>query len=440
MSSRATRQDSQVHTRRRIVDAGAAVFAGHGFGGATVTRIAEEAGFTIGAVYSNFAGKEDLFLAVVDEHLETNLDGATRALQEAPTLEEAARDLGSGAMTFLEANPDRFLLFVEAWAFALRDAGFRPRFTRRQADSHRVLTEALAGRLAREGLATDDLPVAHAALALKGLFHGIAFERATNPGSVSPDALASAATLILRSLSAAAPGTRRRRGGTAQRPRRASEPQSPALPASRGRFTRHESQEITRGRIVEAAASIFARRGYRAATVAQIAEEAGFTVGAVYSNFAGKEDLFLAVADERLGEQLEDVARVLAAAPTLEDVAHALGTFGRDYLRANPDWFPLFVEAWAFARRDATFGSRFAQRQANSHHVLAEALAVRLAQECVVLDAPPVTDIALAFKAVYNGIAIEQATNPGSVPDDALPTICALLLGGLTRVAGGPGR
>jgi AcrR family transcriptional regulator len=219
MSTRHSRQESQVLTRRRLIKAAAAVFARRGYRAATVAQIADEAGFTIGAVYSNFSGKEDLFLAVVDEHLGSQLVEAARTLREASTLEDASRQLGAGAMAYLEENPDWFPLFVEAWSFALRDPDFCPRFTQRQESSHRVLAESLRQRLEQEGVSTKALPVENVALAVKALYHGVALERATNPGSVPDDALESAVTLLFRGLLAGPPATprRQRSSGPARR-------------------------------------------------------------------------------------------------------------------------------------------------------------------------------------------------------------------------------
>ena len=61
------------------------------------------------------------------------------------------------------------------------------------------------------------------------------------------------------------------------------------------RLTRRESQEATRGRLIDAAARSFIRRGFDASSVERIAEGAGFSRGAFYSNFRSKDELFIAV-------------------------------------------------------------------------------------------------------------------------------------------------
>jgi AcrR family transcriptional regulator len=74
-------------------------------------------------------------------------------------------------------------------------------------------------------------------------------------------------------------------------------------------LTRKERQERTRELLVAAASRVFARRGYHQATVEEIAAEAGFSTGAVYSNFSGKEELFLSLADLQVSERVAESRR-----------------------------------------------------------------------------------------------------------------------------------
>ena len=75
-------------------------------------------------------------------------------------------------------------------------------------------------------------------------------------------------------------------------------------------LTRRERQEQTRDRLLDAATKVFARRGYHEASVEEIAAEAGFTTGAVYSNFAGKEELFLALAEREVTHRVAEIRAV----------------------------------------------------------------------------------------------------------------------------------
>src|SRR5687768_14502723 len=70
----------------------------------------------------------------------------------------------------------------------------------------------------------------------------------------------------------------------------------------RRRLTREESKARTRQELLRAASRLFLRNGFVATSLADIAEEAGLTKGAVYSNFESKEDLFVAVLQEWEGK------------------------------------------------------------------------------------------------------------------------------------------
>src|SRR3954453_17737630 len=74
------------------------------------------------------------------------------------------------------------------------------------------------------------------------------------------------------------------------------------------RETRAEKQARTRTELIATAATVFAQSGYEGASVEEIAERAGYSHGAVYSNFAGKSDLFLAVFEEYMAARARELA------------------------------------------------------------------------------------------------------------------------------------
>src|SRR6202022_1842014 len=73
------------------------------------------------------------------------------------------------------------------------------------------------------------------------------------------------------------------------------------------RLTRKERQAHTRSCLMKSAARVFARRGLQHASIDEVAEDAGFTKGAFYANFKSKEELFLAMLDERFAERLAEI-------------------------------------------------------------------------------------------------------------------------------------
>src|SRR5258708_9525672 len=94
---RLTREDKRRANQGRILQAARKVFAQHGYHGATIGEIADEAGLSNGAVYYNFTNKEDLFLALLDEwrtqpnpHVQTPL-GRARAAAPHPSFHAPMR-------------------------------------------------------------------------------------------------------------------------------------------------------------------------------------------------------------------------------------------------------------------------------------------------------------------------------------------------------------
>jgi AcrR family transcriptional regulator len=77
------------------------------------------------------------------------------------------------------------------------------------------------------------------------------------------------------------------------------------------KWTPERRRELTRSALVDSAAELFAERGFHAASLDDIAERAGFTRGAIYSNFQNKEELFFAVLERRVNTSLEAFARLM---------------------------------------------------------------------------------------------------------------------------------
>src|SRR5215216_2096286 len=83
----------------------------------------------------------------------------------------------------------------------------------------------------------------------------------------------------------------------------------------RKRKSQAERREETRELVLAAAARVFASRGFHATSLEAVAEEAGFSRGAVYYNFADKEELFLELLDRRCAERSQDLRAVFADVP-----------------------------------------------------------------------------------------------------------------------------
>src|SRR5262245_38746350 len=106
------------------------------------------------------------------------------------------------------------------------------------------------------------------------------------------------------------------------------------------RLSRLERKSQTRAELLRAARVVFLRRGFHGASVDEIAEEAGYTKGAVYSNFAGKDDLYLAVLDAHYEERTEAYVEMMWLEPSFDDAIRAVGRFMAETDAREPDWLP----------------------------------------------------------------------------------------------------
>jgi AcrR family transcriptional regulator len=109
-------------TRQHLLDAAGIVFARNGFHGSTLDEVAATAGFTKGAVYSNFASKDELFLALMDDEVSRRVDVVEAALRETGDLQGALAAVGA-ELSRREAAWQ--LLYLEFWQRAVREPASR---------------------------------------------------------------------------------------------------------------------------------------------------------------------------------------------------------------------------------------------------------------------------------------------------------------------------
>jgi AcrR family transcriptional regulator len=205
------------------------------------------------------------------------------------------------------------------------------------------------------------------------------------------------------------------------------------------RNRREVKQEQTRARLLEAAAAVFARRGYHVATLEEVAAEAGFTKGAVYSNFESKEALFLALVDDELAKRVQEIGAVLEASASSGDIeAEAERQFQR-FVREEPHWPFLFYEFFAYGARRPDLRAEFIKRRRAVHGVIADG--IRAQAEQAGLELPmPAERIAVAFEALMNGLAFNRVLDPRSVPDGLFGLTMSRLLAALLTAGPEGGR
>jgi AcrR family transcriptional regulator len=174
--------------------------------------------------------------------------------------------------------------------------------------------------------------------------------------------------------------------------------------------TRDEQNQDNRRRVLEAARTVFLAEGYHGATLDRVAEEAGFTKGAVYSRFASKADLFLELYQERV----EATAATVRALPPARASTTMEAIVGRwlTTTRNDPAWSMLVIEFRVAAARDRTLAARYAA----IHERLVEAIAAAVARDLEATGLAPVSTaleqarLGLAFAT---GFLLERATAPG---------------------------
>lgn len=203
-------------------------------------------------------------------------------------------------------------------------------------------------------------------------------------------------------------------------------------------MTRSQRQEETRAELLVAAARVFARRGYDGASVAEIAEEAGYSHGAVYSNFAGKEDLFLALYEGWVAMRVTEIESTWSQEGMLADRARAAGDDWLDHLAHDPDAFLLRLEFTVRAARDPELRTKLGARVGAVPLAIRRLVEERVDAENLLLGVPP-QDVAIALQALSLGLALEALGDPTAVRPGLAGELGSLVVEALTS-ADWPGR
>jgi AcrR family transcriptional regulator len=185
------------------------------------------------------------------------------------------------------------------------------------------------------------------------------------------------------------------------------------------RMTRSQRQAQTRQDLLDAAARAFARRGFVAATIDEVADEASYTKGAVYSNFGSKEELFLAVLEQRLANQVEffrGLAERARAEPD-QDLAALLPRLND----TDEVWCLLEFEFWLYALRNPPIRARMAELYRQFRAQLAP-IAVPFAGD----DLEP-EEVIAATIALYHGLTLQFHSDPDALRPDLVARVVRAL-------------
>lgn len=215
---------------------------------------------------------------------------------------------------------------------------------------------------------------------------------------------------------------------------RRSGPHSAPRLDRRTRAARREGREA-RDELLSAALRVFARRGYRQAGVDEIAAEAGYSKGALYWHFSGKEELLMALIDERIDAPMRDQVALLASAPPDRDMSiEATRTFAHQ-LNQERGALLLEREYWTLAIREPELRARYIERQTELRDALGAALQARARHLGTPNLAMPAEDVARIVMSIMGGLTIDELTEPGSVRPQLLGEALALIYAGLVARA-----
>jgi AcrR family transcriptional regulator len=197
--------------------------------------------------------------------------------------------------------------------------------------------------------------------------------------------------------------------------------------AIKQRLTRQQSRLETKTRLLESAAQLFARGGYEGASVDLIAENAGYSKGAFYSNFGSKEAIFLELLDTHKRREIEALAQLLAmdisASELLSMIRNSETEHGSEF-----DVGLLSAEFQLQARRDKTFAKTYAKL----HRTHLDTMAGLVAKLFAKLDRVPPSDpkyLAEVIMALITGLSLQGTSMQGPVGKGSVTEAILLVLG-----------
>ncbi len=196
----------------------------------------------------------------------------------------------------------------------------------------------------------------------------------------------------------------------------------------RGQFDRSERRAVTRARLLQAAARVYAQRGFAGATLDQVAGEAGFTKGAVYAHFGSKENLLLALLQEHLTGQIAEQLQLFDRDRASWERPLAGSDSWMEHLRSDPDPFRLFVELWSYAQRDEGLRRRLVTGLDALRATFARFAADSSADADIDVPAAANEQFANVLLGLSIGLGMLELADPDSVPVPLLGVVTSIFI------------
>jgi len=207
---------------------------------------------------------------------------------------------------------------------------------------------------------------------------------------------------------------------------------------SRKRLTREDSRDQTTQRLLDAAQKLIARKGLSAASVEDIAEAAGYTRGAFYSNFSSKGDLFIELLRRDHTRTHAELDALRNDELSLDHIqARTRDLYGQVY--HDNESFMNWIEARMLAARDAKFRAKLNALLAEKRGQIAEFIAYFHQRVGTPAPVPPAA-MAMGFMALVEGMKLSMLSSPTDVPAGTAESVLTLFIDSIMQMARQQGR
>ena len=198
-------------------------------------------------------------------------------------------------------------------------------------------------------------------------------------------------------------------------------------------LTPERRRQQTRDHLLAAAAQVFAERGFHGASLDAVAAAAGFSKGAVYSNFKNKEDLFLALLESAYTREMESVRATLDASEVPAEARLTdflpLILAGSDQSLPPETWAGLYMEFALFAMRHPAARRRIAELDEANIAAVAELISE---ENSGFKDPESIRREARIVEALFRGIWFMKVLDPDAVDEALLESALAFVTRALT--------
>ncbi|MFL5909917.1 MAG: TetR/AcrR family transcriptional regulator [Gaiellaceae bacterium] len=196
---------------------------------------------------------------------------------------------------------------------------------------------------------------------------------------------------------------------------------------------RPEARGTARERLLDAAAHVFAEKGYLGASIDDIARAAGVTKGALYWNFPSKQEFFYALLDERVDRQVRSFLDLLENATWDKETIQTVSRGLIEVVDDQRELFLLIEEYRLLAVREPELRGRYLDRIRALRDGVARAMEAR--EQMGIPLTMGAQELATGMAALANGLVAARIVDPESVPDDLLGEMLDLIYEGLAARA-----